>query len=91
MEREIFTSEVLEKFNKLAEEIEKTEGIIIQLARVQGKRRSYIAGRKDTGFLVPEEIHLTENAGLLLYSNKKPDEVKKKEISGIFSRLFSRD
>jgi len=91
MEKEIFTSEVLEKFSKLAEEIEKKYGIIIQLAKIQGKRRSFIAGRKDTGFLPPEEIQITENAGLLFYSNKKPAEDKKKEILSIFSRLFNQD
>jgi len=91
MEREIFTSEVLEKFNKLAEEIEKTEGIIIQLARIQGKRRSFIAGRKDTGFLVPEEIQITENAGLLSYSNKKLAESEKEEIFSTFFCLFNQD
>ena len=85
MEKETFISK--ENFSLLTEEVEKKYNVVIQLAKVQGKRWAYAAGKQEVPFVSPIQLSLSENRGLLIYSNEVLKDNEIEEIKEAFSSL----
>lgn len=60
MEKETSTSDLIERFNEIANYVKEKYGANIWLVEIMGKRHSYIAGHREDCFLPPEVIYLTK-------------------------------
>ena len=65
MEKEIFTSNLIEKFNKIAQYIKEKYDANIWFVELFGKRHSYVAGQREDSFLPPKIIYLNKRFAVL--------------------------
>ena len=83
-------SELLVNFEKAAYALEQRYGVCIQLARIIGKRWSYLAGSilDRTPFQPSRRIKLNENCGLVIYCGEE-FKLQDEELRRLFCRFFN--
>ena len=80
-EKEIFTSDFIEKLSELADTLEEKYKIKVCFTQILGNRWSYITGQKKELFLsLPERIQLDKNLGIVIYGWHKLNEDSRKEV-----------
>lgn len=83
MEKETSTSEMIKRFNVVAEKIKKEFNAHIWLIEVFGKRHSFVAGCKDDSFLPPEVIYINERFAVVSSDWERVPYDKRQEIFSI--------
>lgn len=82
MERGIFTSDIIEKFNACSKDLYDEKRLIVHLTRIKGARWEFVAGyrEKEISFFVSTREMLSPEAGLLIYSERPLDDDLKESI-----------
>ncbi|MGB9710596.1 MAG: hypothetical protein ACPLZA_03750 [Thermodesulfovibrio sp.] len=76
MEKETSTSNLIEKFDEIANYVKEKYGANIWFVEIMGKRHSYIAGHREDSFLPSEVIYLSERYAIV---SNEWEKIKEKE------------
>ncbi|MCX8110336.1 MAG: hypothetical protein N3D15_03685 [Syntrophorhabdaceae bacterium] len=90
MEKETSTSELIERFNLVADNIRQEYNAHLWLIEVFGKRHSYIAGCRDDSFLPPEVIYINNRFAVVSSDWDKVPREKKEEVFSLVKEYCNR-
>lgn len=90
MARETSISELIERFNAVAEKIKKEHKAHLWLIEVFGKRHSYLAGCQDDSFLPAEVIYINKRFAVVSSDWDKLPHGKRDEVFSLVAEYCDK-